>query len=158
MNDAEFEQWKTKIWSLDRYGTQEDSEEFMRLVEEADTHDRRVLVELLKTFNNEYDEGIQQTVEHVLDKFDYDMFAECLVEQFPSMQYRSSEREWPLLIIARYINSENSELLKLFAKYSEKDANRNNPLSMYNFMRSEYFLDECPEMLTYLVLSRPNVQ
>jgi hypothetical protein len=150
MSDAKFEQWKTKLWSLDRYGTLEDSDEFEKLVKESDIHDRRVLVELLKTFNNDHDEGVQHSVEHVLDTFDHNMFAECLVKQFPDMQSRSSEQEWPLLLIGRYVNSHNSVRLRLFVEYSEKDNNKDDPLSMYNFMRSDYFLDEYPEMLPYL--------
>jgi hypothetical protein len=150
MNEAEFEQWKEKLWSLNRYGTPEDSDDFEKLVKESDINDKRVLVELLKTFNNEDDYGIQHSVEHVLDTFDPDMFAECFVEQFPDMQSRSSEQEWPLLLIGRYVNSKDSVTLKLFVEYSEKDNNRDGLLSMYNFMRSDYFLDEYPEMLPYL--------
>jgi hypothetical protein len=150
MNDIEFEQWKSRLWSLDRYENPEDSDVFENLLEEADHTDRRVLVELLKTFTNDDDYGVQESVFHVLEKFDPDMFAECLVEQFPDLQARSSESEWPLIIITSVINSKDDVTLRLFVEYSERSPDRDDPLSMYNFMRSEYFLDECPEMLPYM--------
>jgi hypothetical protein len=151
MNDNEFEQWKSRLWFFGPYGNPDDyDDEFKKLLEEADHTDRRVLVELLKTFTNEDDYGLQESVFHVLEKFDPDMFAECLVEQFPDLQVRSSEKEWPLLIIGGYVNSEDDVMLRLFVEYSEKSANRDDPLSMYNFMRSEYFLYDYPEMLPYM--------
>lgn len=151
MNDLEFEQWKSRLWSLNRYEDVEDTHTFEKLLEDAAGHlDARVIDVLLDTYCDDDDYGIQCCVDHALYKADEALLAERLAEKFPEMQKRASQLEWPLLIIGGYVNAKDDRMLKLLVQHAKACSNRNHPLSMYNFIQSEYFLDEYPEMSAYL--------
>lgn len=145
MNDKEFEVWRDKLTSLDRYENSEDARAFSNLVEDVIRElDARTIDVLLDTFCDEDDYGIQERVLVVLDKADSDIYAERLAINFSKLKSKASGKEWPLILIGRIVNSANIEKIKAIVSAAKKSKDLND------FIRSDEFLDEYPEIGDYI--------
>lgn len=144
MNDKEFDSWRDKLNSLDRYESSEDAREFSKLVESVSGElDARTIDVLLDTFCDEDDYGIQERVLVVLDNADSDIYAERLAINFSKLQSKASGKEWPLIMIGRVVNSANSEKIKSIVSAAKKHKD------LEDFIHSDEFLDEYPEIEDY---------
>ena len=145
MTDAEFDQWRNAIQSLDRYENPTDARVFVKLVKDAqDQLDGRVIDVLLDTFCDADDHGIQESVLIVLDKADAERYAERLAAKFAELQRNASGREWPLLLIGRVVNS--NDVAKTKAIVAAAKATQG---SLNGFIHDEAFLNEYPEISSY---------
>lgn len=145
MTDAEFEQWRSALQSLDRYENPTDARAFVKLAKDAQGQlDGRVVDVLLDTFCDADDYGIQESVLVVLDKADADLYAERLTAKFADIQRNASAQEWPLLLVGRVVNSNDVAKMKAIVAAAKKTQG-----SLHSFIHSDAFLDEYPEISTY---------
>lgn len=134
----EFNSWKVQVLNKNRY--EENTEIFEKLVDQVLNNPNINQVEaLFDTFSNLDDYGIQDHVLLVLDKINDELFVDALVNKFNNLVVNSSEKEWPLLIIGRYVNSDCKSRIKLI-----KNRSLENKV-LFEFLGSDFFLDEYPE-------------
>lgn len=143
-----FENWKKTIFSLDRYENSNDAKKFEILILEkpVDASEKQYINCLLKTFSNQDDYGIQEKVLASLDNVNQRTFYEVLGEGFQELLKNTDEQEWGLLILGRIINSGNKSNIKELAASARKCTDK----SMLNFLKSEEFQDEYPEIAEFL--------
>lgn len=145
MTDAEFEQWRSALQSLDRYENPTDARAFVKLAKDVqDQLDGRVIDVLLDTFCDADDYGIQESVLVVLDKADADLYAERLAAKFTDIQRNASAQEWPLLLVGRVVNSNDAAKTKAIVAAAKATQG-----SLNSFIHSDAFLDEYPEISSY---------
>lgn len=145
MTDAEFEQWRSALQSLDRYENPTDARAFVKLAKDVqDQLDGRVIDVLLDTFCDADDYGIQESVLVVLDKADADLYAERLAAKFTDIQRNASAQEWPLLLVGRVVNSNDPARTKAIVAAAKATQG-----SLNGFIHSDAFLDEYPEISSY---------
>lgn len=143
-----FKEWKETIFSLNRYENSEDAKKFSILVADrpVDTTEKLYIKCLLETFSNQDDYGIQERVLTVLDSVNQRVFFETLGENFQKFLENTKEKEWGLLILGRVINSNNHININELVSTSKKC----NDKTMFEFLKSEYFQDEYPEISLFL--------
>ncbi|RYC47002.1 hypothetical protein [Pectobacterium zantedeschiae] len=145
MNDNAFETWRNKLLSLDRYENAEDARTFSTLVEGVIGNlDAKTIDVLLDTFCDDDDYGIQERVLVVLDHADSSLYAERLAANFSKIKNKASDKEWPLMLIGRIVNSENGAKINAIVLAAKK----HKPLD--DFIRSDEFLEEYPELNSYI--------
>ncbi|MBN3199313.1 hypothetical protein H5A20_11385 [Pectobacterium brasiliense] len=145
MNNGVFEAWRDELFSLDRYENAEDAHQFSTLVEGVIGNlDAKTIDVLLDTFCDDDDYGIQERVLTVLDHADSSLYAERLATHFAKIKNKASDKEWPLLLIGRIVNSGNDEKINAIVLAAKK----HKPLD--DFIRSDEFLDEYPELNRYI--------
>ena len=145
MTDAEFEQWRSALQSLDRYENPTDARAFVKLAKDVqDQLDARVIDVLLDTFCDADDYGIQESVLVVLDKADAELYAERLAAKFRDIQRNASAQEWPLLLVGRVVNSNDAAKTKAIVAAAKATQG-----SLNCFIHSDAFLDEYPEISSY---------
>ncbi|MFJ4347447.1 hypothetical protein [Pseudomonas sp. NPDC089401] len=141
MNNEEFLDWKQNLGSIDPYENEKDCEIFFRLLSKVEGQlDGPIIDALLGTFTNADDYGVQERVMVILDGADPSEYASRLAAGFEGLIRRSSEKEWPLIILGRIFNSDDLLLINAIV-----DAARNNQV-LREFMRSDEFLEEYPEV------------
>lgn len=129
--------FKDKILGLDRYDN--DVDQFINIVNSIpDDPSDDIVDALFLTFSNEDDFGVQEKVLNKLDQLSNNKFISGLLRNFHHLLENSSEQEWPLLIIGRYINADDQTRIKEIIKASTEN------LELSNFLRSDYFQDEYP--------------
>ncbi len=145
MTEVEFNQWRSDLFSLDRYESSEDSIAFVKLVQSVcDQLDKCVIDTLLATFCDKDDYGVQEVVLGVLDNADPVLFAERLEANFAKIVRHSSEQEWPLILIGNIVNSgDNQRILPLINTAKNKQGD------LYQYIVSEECMDEYPEIENY---------
>ena len=143
-----FKEWKETIFSLNRYENSEDVKKFSMLVADkpVDATEKQYIKCLLETFSNQDDYGIQEGVLTVLDSVNQRVFFETLGENFQKFLEHTKEKEWGLLILGRVINSNNHININELVSTSKKC----NDKTMFEFLKSEYFQDEYPEISLFL--------
>ncbi|KML70788.1 hypothetical protein [Pectobacterium peruviense] len=145
MNGNAFEAWRDELLSLDRYENAEDARQFSTLVKGViGKLDAKTIDVLLDTFCDDDDYGIQERVLVVLDHADATLYAERLATNFAKIKNQASDKEWPLILIGRMVNSENDEKINAIVLAAKKHK------SFDDFIRSDEFLDEYPELTSYI--------
>ncbi|MGS7252891.1 hypothetical protein HG549_02645 [Pseudomonas sp. SK] len=145
MNDQELSRWKQKLQSLDPYESEVDCRIFFELLDEVQGRTNKEAVGvLLDTFTNADDYGVQERVLVVLDGADPIEFASELSKCFERFLARSSEKEWPLILLGRVFNTGDANWVAPII-----DAAQSNPV-LRNFLRSDDFLAEYPEVKAIL--------
>lgn len=148
MNNDVFNKWRNNLLTLDRYENSSDAKEFLRLAKSASQElNTQVIDTLLGTFTNADDYGVQESILLILDKADPELYAERLASNFLKILQSASENEWPLLLIGRIVNSGSENKIKCVITAAKNAA---IPRVMYDFICSDYFLDEYPEIKPYL--------
>jgi len=146
MNEKEFQEWKSKLQSLDPYGSEVDCNDFFKLLDGVKgSLGGDVISVLLGTFTNADDYGVQERVLVTLDDSDPLEFASQLSKGFKDLLARSSEKEWPLIIIGRIFNSEDPSWIRPLA-----DAARANSV-LRSYLLGDEFLGEYPEAKALLI-------
>ena len=145
MTETEFEQWRNELLSLDRYENPTDAGTFVKLAKDVQAQlDGRVVDTLLDTFGDADDYGIQESILGVLDKADAKLYAERLAFKFPDLLRNASAQEWPLLLIGRVVNSNDTEKMRAIVDVAKRTQG-----SLNEFIHSQSFLDEYPEISAY---------
>ncbi|AVD82346.1 hypothetical protein C4Q28_09320 [Pseudomonas sp. SWI6] len=145
MNEQELSRWKQKLQSLDPYESEADCSMFFKLLDEVQGRtNEEVISVLLDTFTNADDYGVQERVLIVLDGSDPIEFASELSKGFERLLARSSEKEWPLILLGRVFNTGGSNWIVPIT-----DAARSNPV-LRDFLRSDDFLAGYPEVKAIL--------
>lgn len=140
MNEQEFLAWKQKLQSLDPYESDVDCDVFFELLDDVQGYlSGDVISVLLDTFTNADDYGIQERVLVTLDGSDPLEFVSQLSQGFERLLARSSEKEWPLILLGRIFNSGGEWVEPLI------DAAQSNSV-LQNFLRGDEFLGEYPEV------------
>ena len=151
LSDLEFEEWNRAIRALDRYENGDDARAFMRLMDDVkDKIDERVIRTLLWTFCNDDDYGVQEHVFTILECADFGLYVKCLAEMFPEIQRRGGGQEWPLIILGSIVNSADASSINVMLEAARNAGNKADVYSMYNFVRSDEFIDEYCEIIPYL--------
>ncbi|WP_158664626.1 hypothetical protein [Pseudomonas sp. SWI6] len=118
---------------------------FFKLLDEVQGRtNEEVISVLLDTFTNADDYGVQERVLIVLDGSDPIEFASELSKGFERLLARSSEKEWPLILLGRVFNTGGSNWIVPIT-----DAARSNPV-LRDFLRSDDFLAGYPEVKAIL--------
>jgi hypothetical protein len=145
VTEIEFEQWRNNLLSLERYENPTDAREFVKLARDVqDQLDGRIIDALLDTFCDDDDYGIQESILVVLDKADAKLYAERLALKFSDLIKNASAQEWPLLLIGRVVNSNDTDKIRAIV-----DVAKSTQGSLNEFIHSSSFLDEYPEIQTY---------
>ncbi|WP_372403312.1 hypothetical protein ACDW34_12505 [Acinetobacter piscicola] len=132
-----------KINNLDRYD--KDADEFISIVESIPNNaSDQVIDALFETFSNKEDFGIQETVLSKLDSIPDEKFVNGLIRNFDHILDNSSEQEWALLILGRYVNADDKKRISMICEVGRKN------ISLFNFIKSDYFMEEYPEVKQYL--------
>ena len=143
-----FNQWKQTLFSLDRYENGGDAKTFTALIAQkpADASERQYIEALLQTFSNQDDYGIQESVLTVLDGVAQAVFFETLGNMFQEFLSNTEEQEWGLLLLGRTVNSCNEAAIKEMVSAAQKCTDK----TMLEFLKSEEFCSEYPEILPFL--------
>jgi len=145
MTETEFEKWRNDLLSLERYENPTDARAFVTLARSVqDNLDSRVVDVLLDTFCDDDDYGIQESILVVLDKVEAKLYAERLAIKFPDLLRNASAQEWPLLLIGRIVNSNDTEKMRAIVDVAKRTQG-----SLNEFIHSQGFLEEYPEIKAY---------
>lgn len=132
-----------KMKHLDRYG--QDVDAFVNLIESISAHaDDDVIDALFETFNNQEDFGIQDTVLSKLDKISDEKFVHGLIRNFNHILKNTTEQEWALLIIGRYVHADDQKRINRIYELAPQN------IALFSFIKSDYFMQEYPEVKSYL--------
>ncbi|MDR2307805.1 MAG: hypothetical protein LBE53_11510 [Paucimonas sp.] len=146
-NNFDFQIWYQRLKSCESLSSENESDQFLHLLDEAEKNmSYEVALALISTFSDADDFGVQERTRNVLEAADRHVFYPALIEGLGGLVERSPEKQWALTLVGIEVDyGDFGLLLNYVNKAREKD--RSTALS---FMRSEDFVSEYPNVLSYL--------
>ncbi|KVT48958.1 hypothetical protein [Burkholderia ubonensis] len=142
-----FEYWRERLHACEDFSSEEKCDEFLALVTEAQSNmSYEVAVELLRTFSDADDFGVQERTRNAVEAADRHLFYPALVGELGGLILRSPEKQWAVTLVG--IEAEHGDFNLLLSYVSR--ASKAERDTFVSFIKSEEFLSEYPVASKYL--------
>ncbi|WP_414444863.1 hypothetical protein [Burkholderia sp. 22PA0106] len=142
-----FDHWRERLHVCDDFGDEAKSDEFWGLLDEAEKNmGYDVAVELLKTFSDVDDFGVQERTRNVLEASGREIFYPALVRELHGIIERSPKKQWAVTLIGIEVDYGDFNLLISYVNKASEDVRREIIL----FLKSDDVLSEYPDVSRYL--------
>ncbi|HEU4772841.1 MAG TPA: hypothetical protein VFS68_11860, partial [Candidatus Udaeobacter sp.] len=95
-----FETWRKRLHFCEDFTTEQKSDEFLSLLRTAEENiNCDVVVELLRTFSDADDFGIQERTRNLVEATDRSIFYPALVSELNGLITRSPQKQWAVTLI-----------------------------------------------------------
>lgn len=142
-----FEAWRKRLHFCEDFASEQKSDEFLSLLKMAEENiNYDVIVELLRTFSDADDFGIQERTRNLVEAADRAVFYPALVNELSGLISRSPQKQWAVTLVGIELEYGDFGLL---LKYAE-NASDHQRSTFRSFIDSEEFRSEYPEVAKYL--------
>jgi len=142
-----FEHWRERLRACKDFSSEKKCDEFLSLLTDAESNlTYEVVVELIRTFSDADDFGIQERTRNLVEAADRSIYYPALVHELGGLIARSPEKQWAVTLVG--IEAEYGDfgmLVSYVAKAPEKERS-----TFFAFVGSDEFLSEYPTALRYL--------
>lgn len=138
-----FETWRKRLHFCEDFTTEQKSDEFLSLLRTAEENiNCDVVVELLRTFSDADDFGIQERTRNLVEATDRSIFYPALVSELNGLIARSPQKQWAVTLIGIELEYGDFGLLLDYANKASGDLRS----TFLAFIGSEEFRTEYPEV------------
>lgn len=138
-----FETWRKRLHFCEDFTTEQKSDEFLSLLRTAEENiNCDVVVELLRTFSDADDFGIQERTRNLVEATDRSIFYPALVSELNGLITRSPQKQWAVTLIGIELEYGDFGLLLDYANKASGDLRS----TFLAFIGSEEFRTEYPEV------------
>lgn len=142
-----FDRWRDRVHACEDFASEEKCDEFLELVNAGEKNmSYEVAVELLRTFSDADDFGIQERTRNVVEAADRQIFYPALVSELGGLIVRSPQKQWAVTLVGIELEYGDFGLLMNYVSQSP-EAERESFLS---FLKSDEFMDEYPTVAKHL--------
>lgn len=145
--DFSFKAWRDRLEVCKDLATEEKCEEYLMLLKIAEENlSYEVVVELIRTFSDADDFGLQERTRNILESADQRVFYPALVQELSGLIERSPRKQWAVTLVE--IELEYGDFNRLLDYVSRSRSNDRD--AFLRFVKSDEFLDDYPAVLNYL--------
>ena len=142
-----FDRWRERLHACEDFASEEKCDEFLGLLSAAEKNmSYEVAVELVRTFSDADDFGIQERTRNIVEAADRHIFYPALVRELRGVIARSPQKQWAVTLVGIELEYGDFSLLMNYVLQSP-EAERDRFLS---FLKSDEFMDEYPTVSKYL--------
>lgn len=142
-----FETWRKRLHFCEDFTSEQKSDEFLSLLKTAEENiNYDVVVELLRTFSDADDFGIQERTRNLVEATDRTVFYPALVSELSGLITRSPQKQWAVTLLGIELEYGDFDLL---LDYANK-ASGHLRSTFLSFIGSEEFRSEYPDVEKYL--------
>lgn len=142
-----FSHWRERLHACEDFASEDESDEFLDLLTAAEKNmSYEVAVELLRTFSDVDDFGIQERTRNIFEAADRHFFYPALVHELEGVIGRSPEKQWAVTMVGSEVDYGDFRLLLDYVNQAP-EAER---CVIISFIKSEEFLSEYPAVSKYL--------
>ncbi|RQV55687.1 hypothetical protein DF024_30405 [Burkholderia cenocepacia] len=142
-----FDRWRERLYACEDFVDESKSDEFLNLLIEAEKNmTYEVAVELLRSFSDMDDFGIQECTRNILEAADRHIFYPALVQELGGVIDRSPENQWAVTLLGIEVDYGDFGLLLRYVKKAPESVR----CTVISFIKSEEFLSEYPGVSKYL--------
>ncbi|AWG28850.1 hypothetical protein [Burkholderia cenocepacia] len=146
-NGFNFDHWRERLHACEDFADESKSDEFLDLLTESEKNMvYEVAVELLRTFSDADDFGIQERTRNILEAADRHVFYPALVQELEGVIERSPEKQWAVTLLGIEVDYGDFRLLLSYVNKAPESVRR----AFISFIKSEEFLSEYPGVSKYL--------
>ncbi len=147
MDNFNFEHWRERLHACEDFSSEKESDEFLELLNAAENNmSYKVAIELIRTFSDADDFGIQERTRNIVEVADRDIFYPALVRELEGVISRSPEKQWALTLVGIEVDYGDFDLL---LRYVNKAMERERQVFV-SLINSGEFISEYPEVSKYL--------
>ncbi|MDN8011336.1 hypothetical protein QZN06_22395 [Burkholderia multivorans] len=142
-----FDQWRGRLHDCEGFASEEKCDEFLRLLGAAEKNmSYAVVVELLRTFSDADDLGIQERIRNIVESVDRHIFYPALIRELGGIVDRSPQKQWAITLVGIELEYGDFELLmKTLSNATAEERAR-----FISFLKSDDFIDEYRTVSKYL--------
>lgn len=141
------ETWRVRLHFCEDFTTEQKSDEFLSLLKTAEANiSYDVVVELLRTFSDADDFGIQERTRNLVQISDRSLLYPALVSELNGLIARSPQKQWAVTLIGSEL--QYGDFASLLGYVNE--ASRDQRSTFLSFIGSEEFRSGHPEVERFL--------
>lgn len=142
-----FDHWRERLHVCDDFGDEAKSDEFLGLLDEAEKNmGYDVAIELLKTFSDVDDCGVQERTRNVLEASGREFFYPALVQELHGIIKRSPKKQWAVTLVGTEVGYGDFNLLMSYINKASGNVRR----EVISFLKSDEVLSEYSDVSKYL--------
>ncbi|WP_084152549.1 hypothetical protein [Burkholderia sp. A1] len=142
-----FEKWKERLHACEDFLSESKCDEFTSLLAEAENNlTYEVVVELIKTFSDADDFGVQERTRNLVESASREIYYPALVRELDGLIERSPEKQWALTLVGIEVEYGDFEMLLGCVDQAPKKMKSD----FFSFIGSDDFLSEYPDVSKYL--------
>ncbi|WP_081060800.1 hypothetical protein [Burkholderia gladioli] len=142
-----FEKWKERLHACEDFSSEAKCDEFTSLVAEAENNlTYEVVVELIKTFSDADDFGVQERTRNLVESATREIYYPALVRELGGLIERSPEKQWALTLVGIEVEYGDFEVLLDYVNQAPEKLQD----VFFSFVGSDDFLSEYPDVSKYL--------
>ncbi|MBR8335535.1 hypothetical protein KDW69_28190 [Burkholderia ambifaria] len=143
-----FDQWRDRLHACADFASEEKCDEFLELLKAAEENmSYEIVVELLRTFSDVDDFGIQERTRNVVEAADRHIFYPALIREIWGIIYRAPQKQWAVTIVG--IEFEYGDFDSLMRNVLQSSGEER--AGFISFLKSSEFMGEYPKVSKYLI-------
>lgn len=143
----DFEKWRTRLHFCDDFATEDKCSEFLALLTVAQSNmSYPVAVEIIRTFSDADDFGVQERSRNILEAADKTIAYPALISELDGLIRRTHEKAWALTLAGIEFDYGAPELLIQYVMSTPEPQKS----TFFSFIQSDAFLSEYPSALRYV--------
>ncbi|MBR8065182.1 hypothetical protein KDX32_19045 [Burkholderia ambifaria] len=143
-----FDQWRDRLHVCADFASEEKCDEFLGLLKAAEENmSHEVVVELLRTFSDADDFGIQERTRNVVEATDRHIFYPALIRELGGIIDRAPQKQWAVTLVGIELEcGDFGFLMRNVLKSSDEER-----VGFISFLKYSEFMGGYPTVSKYLI-------